>query len=179
MNKMNSFNLGLYRHFKGGYYYVFNVVTDTTDEDTLCAVYTDAMHPEAGNFVRPLTDFYALEDENGLIQLRKDNVTGQKYRFEKVKSIDNPVENLSTEQLIDELRKREDSPLQDLDIEGLSDLVYCYDLCVGIKHEATDEFPKGVSVQAIYDADEREKMLNNLPMGTKLVPFKRVFIEIK
>lgn len=181
----NPFSLGLYRHFKGDYFYVSSVVKDE-NSGYYNAVYLNVLKPELGMFTRNLDEFCSDVsgiDEEGHIEFivdRKDNVTGQYHRFEKVVNLDNYVENLSTEQLIEELSKREDSPLQKLDIEGLSNLVFCTDYVVGESAEATKEHPRGVYTIASFDTEieaKRYYATHKLRKGTKV--FKRTFIEVK
>lgn len=182
-------SIGLYRHFKGDYYYVQSIVTDTMDERTKCVCYFNVMHPDYGLFTRPVYDFEALTYGGKLpngdttqfnIVDRKDNVTGQYRRFEKVKSLDNEVKNLSTETLINELRKRPDSPLQDLDIEGVSGSVFCRDYVVGDECYATEEYPRGVStILGFTTESEARKYFHSHQHRKSTHVYKRVFIEVE
>src|SRR5574344_2006489 len=121
--------IGLYRHFKGDYFFVKELVRN--HEGVVFASYFNVMKPELGSWVRPLDDFEADSDVKGdkitMIADRPDNITGQIFRFEKVKSLGDEVKNLSTKSLMNELAKRPDSPLQDLDIEGVSENVFSRD----------------------------------------------------
>ena len=64
-----------YRHFKGTYHQVLNVALDSETQEIM-VVYN---HKDDGQvWVRPEKDF--LEE----IPERADNITGQKYRFEKI-----------------------------------------------------------------------------------------------
>ena len=64
-----------YRHFKGTYHQVLNVALDSETQERM-VVYN---HKDDGQvWVRPEKDF--LEE----IPERTDNITGQKYRFEKI-----------------------------------------------------------------------------------------------
>lgn len=64
-----------YRHFKGTYHQVLNVALDSETQERM-VVYN---HKDDGQvWVRPEKDF--LEE----IPERADNITGQKYRFEKI-----------------------------------------------------------------------------------------------
>lgn len=178
--------LGLYRHFKGDYYYVQNIVTDTKDEKSQVVIYFDVLHPERGTFARTVLDFIAKYDESGgdflghkYIIDRVDNVTGQTHRFEKIVSLDNEVKNLSTESLLNELAKRADSPLQELDIDGLSKRVFCSDYVIGEAYEATDDNPKGVfSFNVFDDGDSAFKYLSTHKHKSNAKVFKRTFIEV-
>lgn len=175
--------IGLYRHFKGEYYYVQNIVKDTKDEKSHKAVYFNVLHPEYGSFVRAVSDFTADYDgeKDVYIKDRLDNVTGQIHRFEKVVSLNNEVKNISTEVLLEELRSREDSPLHALDIEGFNRRVFCTDYIVGNKVYPSAEYPtRGVSYTAPpFDDEESAKRYyetHNRRHDTAV--FKRTFIEV-
>ena len=65
---------GIYKHFKGNYYLVEEIVKNSeTLEDMV--VYTH----DNEYWVRPLAMFLSKED----VSKRPDNVTGQTYRFVK------------------------------------------------------------------------------------------------
>ena len=67
---------GIYKHFKGNYYLVEEIVKNSeTLEDMV--VYTH----DNEYWVRPMSMFQDKED----VTNRPDNITGQKYRFEKIK----------------------------------------------------------------------------------------------
>lgn len=177
--------IGLYRHFKGDYFYVQNL---SKNKGQHFVSYFNVLHPEYGLFTRTIEDFTAVSDIHEQfgdtieihIKDRNDNVTGQIHRFEKIVSLDNEVKNLSTQTLINELAKREDSPLQKLDIKGVSDLVFCTDYIVGNKYEATEDYPKGVETVSTFDTEEEAKnyfSTHNHRKDTKV--FKRTFIEVK
>ena len=172
--------IGLYRHFKGQYYYVTGTSKHAIDEETIMVNYFNVCHPEYGNCVRPLDSFIATHEEDGrAIKDRPDNVTGQIHRMEKVQDLNFQIGSISTEQLIDELRRRTDSPIHELDIEGLRSNIFSIDYIVGGANEATKDTPKGVYTIAVFDSPERaEKYFQSKPQvkGSKL--FKRVFIEI-
>lgn len=182
-----SVTVGLYRHFKGGYYYVTGLSRSATDEKTIMVNYFDVCHPEAGAFVRPLDDFIAdhdtteqFGDEMTLyIKDRVDNVTGQIARFERVKDLNFQLGSISTEQLIRELRKRTDSPIHELDIEGLQSKIFAKDYCVGEACEATEDTPRGVYTLASFDKqmDAENYLLTHAHKKNTKV-FKRTFIEV-
>lgn len=176
--------VGLYRHFKGGYYFVKEIVKDCNSGIHLVS-YIDILNVHLGTFVRPLDDFnaefYIKDNKIELIKDREDNVTGQHYRFERVKSLDNQVKNLSTNSLIEELRSREDSPLQKLDIDGLNDRVFCSDYVVGIPHLADldKNTPRGVeNIVTCTTEEEAKKYLlsHKTRKGTSV--YKRTFIKV-
>lgn len=65
-----------YKHFKGNLYYVHDILQDTENENLKIVSY-QALYPPYGMYARSL-DMFLEEVEDG----RKDNITGQKYRFE-------------------------------------------------------------------------------------------------
>ena len=168
---MNRSPIGLYRHFKGGYYFVQNVVRDTKTERPTLLYYFDVLHPESGFFVRDITEFYDFVGD------RKDNVTGQSNRFERVTSLENYIENFSTEQLIKELQSRKDSPFQTLDIEGLNSLVFSHDFAIGEPYEETRDTPRGVETLAVCDSPEEAFDYLKRNANPRASVFKRVFIK--
>lgn len=182
---------GLYRHFKGQYFYVMGV--DRASEDKSFRVrYFNVCYPEDGTFSRPLHEFFSLTDklekdsrgewfEVGLdIKDRKDNVTGQIRRFERIDNLDFQIGSVSTEQLIDELRRRTDSPIHELDIEGLRSPVFCTDYVVGIKYDATEETPAGVEpINVFFSEEEAQRYYSNQVAKARKAVFKRTFIEVQ
>lgn len=180
---INAELLGLYRHFKGGYYYVTSVVKscgDTIDYKGLLVNYFNICKPLDGNFVRPLSEFISDKDKEGvLIAEREDNVTGQIKRFEQVKDLNWQISSVSTEQLINELQKRNDSPIHELDIEGLQSKIFSTDYIVGIPHEGEEDIPRGVDTLAIFnDSYDAHNYLTNHYKGSRQKIFKRTFIEV-
>lgn len=173
-------SVGLYRHFKGQYYYVTGLSKSATDEKTVMVNYFNVCHPEFGSFVRPLDDFTATHEEDGRsIKDRPDNVTGQIMRLERVKDLNFQLGSVSTEQIIGELRKRTDSPIHELDIEGLQSKVFSKDYCVGESCEATEDTPRGVYTLASFDKQmdaENYLLTHSHKKNTKV--FKRTFIEV-
>ena len=177
---MNDVTIGLYRHFKGGYYYVTGLSKNATDERTVMVNYFDVCHPEYGNFVRPLDEFITDIDEKAVaIILRKDNKTGQFKRFEPVRDLNFQLGSVSTEQLIEELRKRTDSPIHELDIEGLRSKVFSKDYVVGDAYEKTEYTPKGVYTIATFEEQSKaQEYLITHPHKKSTRIFKRTFIEV-
>lgn len=177
----NKVTLGLYRHFKGEYYYVTGLSKSATDEKTVLVNYFNVCHPEYGSFTRPLDDFITSWDEEKHCYIldRKDNVTGQNDRFERVKDLNFQLGSISTEHLIRELRKRADSPIHELDIEGLKSNIFAKDYAVGEPFEATDTHPKGVYTLASFSTEKEAKdyfLTHKNRNATKV--FKRTFIEV-
>jgi len=170
--------IGLYRHFKGAYYFVQNIVKDAIDGKYKC-FYFNILHPEYGMFVRDVEEWDSTDSDNGEIVSRIDNKTGQKHRFEKVYDLDDGVANLTTEHLIRVLADRPDSPLQALDIEGLSNKVFSTDYIVGDKFFETKDTPKGVSTVSVFDTEEDAKNYYYTHKGRQnTAVFKRTFIEV-
>lgn len=179
--KMNTptVTVGLYRHFKGAYYYVTGLSKNALD-DSIVVNYFNVCHPEYGSFVRPLECFIATQEDDGrLVKDRKDNTTGQIARFERVKDLNFQLGSVSTEQLITELRGRVDSPIHELDIEGLQSNVFSKDYVVGQGCEATEDTPKGVYTTAVFDTPEQAQHHLATHSHRKTVEiFKRTFIKM-
>ena len=173
-------SVGLYRHFKGQYYYVTGLSKSATDENTVMVNYFNVCHPEYGSFVRPLDDFTATHEEDGRsIKDRPDNVTGQIMRLERVKDLNFQLGSVSTEQIIDELRRRTDSPIHELDIEGLQSKIFSKDYCVGEACEATEDTPRGVYTVSTFETPEQAyQYLSTHQHKRNTKVFKRTFIEV-
>ena len=184
---MKNVTVGLYRHFKGEYYYVTGLSRSATDEETMVVNYFNVCHPEYGSFVRPLKDFIIdydtieqFGDEMTLyIKNRFDNVTGQHTRFERVKDLNFQLGSVSTEHLIEELRKRTDSPIHELDLDGLQSSIFSKDFIVGEACEATEKTSKGVYTLNVFDTSEQAyEYLSTHPHKKNTKVFKRTFIEV-
>ena len=176
----NLISIGLYRHFKGDYYYVSSLSKSAVDEKTVVVNYFNVCYPERGSFVRPLDDFIATHDEKGAIADRPTNRTGQISRFERVKDLNFQVGSISTEQLIAELRRRTDSPIHELDIEGLRSNIFCTDYVLGDKYFATEDYPCGISTIASFDDIEKARKYYYSHKHRKATGiFKRTFIEVE
>ena len=173
-------SVGLYRHFKGQYYYVTGLSKSAIDEKTVMVNYFNVCHPEFGSFVRPLDDFTATHEEDGRsIKDRPDNVTGQIMRLERVKDLNFQLGSVSTEQIIDELRRRTDSPIHELDIEGLQSKIFSKDYCVGEACEATEDTPRGVYTVSTFETPEQAyQYLSTHQHKRNTKVFKRTFIEV-
>ena len=173
-------SVGLYRHFKGQYYYVTGLSKSAIDEKTVMVNYFNVCHPEFGSFVRPLDDFTATHEEDGRsIKDRQDNVTGQIMRLERVKDLNFQLGSVSTEQIIDELRRRTDSPIHELDIEGLQSKIFSKDYCVGEACEATEDTPRGVYTVSTFETPEQAyQYLSTHQHKRNTKVFKRTFIEV-
>lgn len=170
--------IGLYRHFKGEYYFVQNIVKDAVRDIAMCQ-YFNVSHTEYGIFVRPVDEWFSEDTEKGKIIDRLDNKTGQKYRFEKVRNLNFQLGSVSTEQLIKELRNRVDSPIHELDIEGLQSKIFAKDYIVGEACEQTEDTPQGVYTIASFNDEDSASMYYYSHLHNKKTKvFKRVFIEV-
>lgn len=185
-----SIPLGLYRHFKGDYFYVTGVAKASEDYSVRVS-YFNVCRPELGMFSRPIHEFVGSnrkyeKDEKGdyfavgkEIKECEDNVTGQSHRFERVVDLNFQLGSVSTEQLIEELRTRVDSPIHELDIEGLRSPVFSSDYVVGIKHSATEDTPAGVeTINTFFTEEQAQKYYSNQAAKARKGVFKRTFIEL-
>ena len=79
---MENVEIGrVYRHFKGNYYFVENIVLDSENKQRMVVYKALYKRDDSQTWVRPESMF--LEE----IPERKDNITGQKHRFELVEEI--------------------------------------------------------------------------------------------
>ena len=168
---MNEVQLGLYRHFKGGYYFANNYLKDESRGGEIKIQYFDVLNPNPGYFTRSFNDW------NADVSNRGDNVTGQTKRFERVSNLDNCLGDYSTDRLIEELRGRSDSPYQLSDIKELKSKVISteYVVCVGVSvYDAS-----GFYTLASFDTrEEAEKYCEiNTKYSSLAKVYKRVFIE--
>ena len=75
---MNTLEIGkLYRHFKGNYYLVLGTAFNSETKEKY--VIYKALYGEYKTWIRPEKMFLEEIDYN-----RKDNITKQKYRFERI-----------------------------------------------------------------------------------------------
>ena len=178
MSESSLVSIGLYRHFKGEYYYVQQLVKDCGTNEVF-VIYFNVCHPEYGTFSRPLKDFITHFEEDGRqIVDRTDNKTGQHTRFERIKDLNYQLGSVSTQTLIEELRVREDSPLQDIAFYGLSDLVAHKDYVVATEYEATDKTPYGIDTENVFDSkDKALKYFHTHKHRSNTHLFRRVFVR--
>lgn len=184
--------LGLYRHFKGEYFYVTGVAKSSEDY-SVRVNYFNVCKPQLGYFSRPIIEFvgsnseYEKDDKGDYfavgveIKNREDNVTGQVHRFERILDLNFQLGSVSTEQLIDELRTRTDSPIHELDIEGLRSSVFATDYVVGKKFLANYEngTPQGIdTINVFFNEKEAQEYFSNQVAKARKGVFKRTFIEI-
>ncbi len=75
---MNQVKIGkIYRHFKGNYYFVQDVALDSETKERMVVYRPIYDRNDSQVWVRREKMFLEEIDKN-----RKDNITGQKYRFE-------------------------------------------------------------------------------------------------
>ena len=73
----------VYRHFKGNYYFVENVALDSETKERIVVYKPIYDRTDSQIWVRRETMFLEQIDK-----ARKDNITGQTYRFEVCKDIE-------------------------------------------------------------------------------------------
>lgn len=158
----------LYRHFKGGYYFVEDIAVDTETGKSL-VVYRSMQ--DGVLYSRDAEDFVKEIPSD-----REDNVTRQKYRFEPVGSINNFLSDVSTQGLMDELFSRKDNPLLDFDLDKLNDGVAFrrYLMCT----------ERGEIIEPIFTADSKAELIqyirHNLHrVGGSTKFYKEVFIPLE
>lgn len=78
---METIEVGkLYRHFKGNYYLILDIATHSETRESY--VVYKALYGDFATYIRPYDMF--LEK---IYHKRSDNITGQKYRFERIDKI--------------------------------------------------------------------------------------------
>lgn len=164
---------GIYRHFRGGYYVVQSVATvESTGEQVV--IYQSLQDGRV--WTRPLSEFQ--EPVPGY----KDNPTGQRLRFEKVTNFNNQLNMIPTEELVNELLKRNDCP-PELSIAQKSERVWREDFLVGrfrsypvltdMGQDTVTDFDVETVFNTMEEAVSRVKRVNK----TSLEILKRVFIK--
>lgn len=184
MGVSNVPTVGLYRHFKGEYYYVTGCSKNVVDDYSVLVHYFNVCHPEYGSFSRPLEDFISDHDTKELagvkselpIKLRVDNITGQHHRFERVKDLNFQLGSVSTEQLTEELIRRTDSPIHELDLDELQSKIDCRDYVVG-QHIFGENFIR--TVNAFDNEKQAKQYLATHKVNSETHLYKRTFIRIK
>lgn len=80
---MNEVKIGkIYRHFKGNYYFIQDIALDSETKERIVVYRPIYDRKDAKVWVRNEKMF--LEE---IDQKRKDNITGQKYRFELAENL--------------------------------------------------------------------------------------------
>lgn len=156
----------IYRHFKGNYYRVLAVSHSTDNPKDLCVVY-QSLDGYDTVWSRPLEEFISPIPEKSA----KENVTGQFYRFEEIKNLNVPLREVSTENLIKELRSRKD--LCYFDFDGAINDRYT-EYVYGPQLYVTEENPLGIEIRGYTD---------DVPMLKKClrvndIVYKRVYIPV-
>ena len=107
------------------------------------------------------------------------NSVGIKANQNVVKLLVQACKGKTTEQLIKELRNRVDSPIHELDIEGLQSKIFAKDYIVGEACEQTEDTPQGVYTIASFNDEDSASMYYYSHLHNKRTKmFKRVFIEV-
>ena len=162
----------IYRHFKGNLYLVISVaLTESELEPTV--VYM-SLNGDSQVWTRPLSDFESLVPED------KENPTGQRYRFEQIVDMQTVLSHCTTKNLIEELKRRPDSPLNEIDTEGYNDKVADREYVLGVLSDTT-----GVKVlSSLYSSDSLEEVkrfaernFHLLSSRTKI--FKSILVEVE
>lgn len=168
--------VGLYRHFKGAYYFLSSIARNS-DNEAVC-VYYNVTCPENGEYCRNLSEWFDtytfnLKGEKVLIKDRIDNFTGQSRRFEKVNNLSFQLGDVETSLLVSELDHRKDSPFRELDIEKLNGQVV--DRCFVCANIVGEEMRNLVAFETKEEAEEYRNKHTLIDRPIKM--FKRIFIE--
>lgn len=167
--------IGLYRHFKGGYYFLSKFMK-YDGEDYCC--YFNVCKPFLGEFLLKVSDWYnpKYKNERDIEKSVKEsllNRTGQSTLFAKVDDLSFELGSVETSLLVYELDKRKDSPFKDLDIDRLNSFVV--DRTYVCANVVCDELR---NIVAFNTLDEAKEYRNKHDMINKPVKvFKRVYIE--
>lgn len=161
----SSLNVGIYRHFKGGYYIVKDIAVDEESGDVLI-VYQSLQ--DGQTWVRPSVVFQSRVPEG------KENPTGQEFRFERVTNFDNQLSMVPTHVLLDELGRRNDCPVV------LSGKVWREEYLTGYfedryvdRDTSYEDFNVDLVHDSFEDAVSRVEKLQNPQMKV----LKRVFVH--
>ena len=163
----------IYRHFKGNLYLVTSVALSSFDlEPTV--VYM-SLSGDNQVWTRSLSEFESLVPEG------KENPTGQKHRFEPVKDMRSVLSQCTTQNLIEELKRRPDSPFNESDFDGLNSKVADREYVLGeLRHS-----PDGSRfIHTYYSADtleEVEGFIQRNPhwCNTRTRIFKSTLVEVQ
>lgn len=163
----------IYRHFKGNLYLVTSVAL-TASELEPTVVYM-SLSGDNQVWTRALSEFESLVPEG------KENPTGQKYRFQQVVDFRSVLSLSTTENLIEELKNRPDSPLNDLDIEGLNEKVADKEYVFGELRHALDG---SKFLHTYYSADtieEVEGFIQRNPhwINSRTKIYKSILVEVQ
>ena len=165
----------IYRHFKGNIYLVTSVALTSSDlEPTV--VYM-SLNGDNQVWTRALSEFESLVPEG------KENPTGQKYRFELVKDMRSILSQCTTQNLIEELKTRPDSPFTEADIEGLNEKVVAREYVLGeLSPYSNNECGNMLTCVCVKDSLEEAKSYaerhpDRVSSRTKV--YKSVLVEVQ
>lgn len=166
----------IYRHFKGNLYLVTSVALTASDlEPTV--VYM-SLNGDNQVWTRALSEFESFVPEG------KENPTGQRYRFQQVLDIRSLLSQCTTENLIEELKRRPDSPFNESDVEGLNDKVKIREYVLGELRHNSITGEENYFLHSTYSANSLEEVQNyaerhfdRLNSRTKI--FKSVLVEVQ
>lgn len=164
----------IYRHFKGNLYLIISVAL-TSSELEPTVVYM-SLSGDSQVWTRELSEFESPVPEG------KPNPTGQKLRFELVKNMESVLSQCTTENLVEELKNRPDSPFNEQDVEGMNDKVVMKEFVLGNVTSAGVD--KGSYLQSIMSADTLEEVrsyaerhFDRLNSRTKI--YKSILVEVQ
>lgn len=161
------YTMNIYRHFRGGYYIVQSLATvESTGESVV--IYQSLQDGRV--WTRPISSFKEPVPED------KPNPTGQKLRFERVTQFNNQLNLISTEELVKELKSREDCPIELQ--TSIADKVWREEYLVGTyetvyvdRNTSYEDF----DIRNIFDSQERAISYHRNNPYTKIL--KRVYIK--
>ena len=140
----------IYRHFKGNLYLVISVALNSFDLEP--TVVYKSLNGDNNVWTRPLSEFESFVPEG------KENPTGQKYRFEQIVSMESVLSHCTTQNLIEELKNRPDSPFNESDVEGLNDKVKIREYILGELRPNSATLEEDYFLHSIYSDDSLEKV---------------------
>ena len=160
----------LYRHYKGGYYLVLS--EQVIDEHSGSEVVLYQSVKDNRVWVRKLSDFMSDAPVD-------NNPTGQKRRFQVVRDLDNPLTEIPTSTLLNELHKRSDNPYL-IHSDTLNEKVWRTDYLVGTYDSYPtdgDNFVEDFDVKAVFSTMEEAKEFLGNSNNIRYQLLKRVFIK--
>ena len=163
---------GLYKHYDGNYYMVTQIARNTREEWEV--ILFNACHPEYGIKSVPVEDFEVEVTKSAY------NPDNQEKAYERVVDLSLPLKNFTTKALIEELKRRSDSPFQESDLEGLNSSVICRDYIIGEKMYNSDLELLGIDTLNVFEDEDRAKnKFENMATNRNTFVFKRVFVEVE
>lgn len=167
----------IYRHFKGNLYLVISVALNSFDLEP--TVVYKALYGDNQVWTRPLSEFESFVPEG------KENPTGQKYRFQQVVDLRDTLSMCTTQNLIEELKKRPDSPFNEADVDGMNEKVVAREYVLGeMRPDPVTGGDSYYSLHSTYSNDDLEKVKNYAERHFDLVSsrtkiFKSVLVEVQ